>query len=57
MDLDQARNAKKRHLSGSPSGKLWEDSSVSGDLDDDEEAENDVSEEDLQLSYLKKNGN
>ena len=43
-------------MSGSPTGKLWEEhnSSVSDDSDDD--AENEISEEDMQLSYLKKNG-
>ena len=55
--LDQARLAKKRQLSGSPSGKLWEgfDSTASGDPEDDDEK--DISDEDLQQFYLKKNGN
>ena len=56
--LDQARLAKKRQLSGSPSVKLWEgfDSTASGDPEDDDD-EKDISDEDLQLSFLKKNGN
>ena len=48
MDLDESRQAKKRHLSNSPTGKNWEgsDSSLTSD---------EISEEDMQLSYLKRN--
>ena len=52
LDQDPTPLAKKRLLSGSPTGKLWDelDSSVS------EDAGEEISEEDMQLSYLKKNG-
>ena len=53
MDQDQvpnsevSRQTKKRHLSGSTSGKLWGESDSSATSDD-------VSDEDRQLSFLKK---
>ena len=60
MDLDEARLAKKRQLSGSPTGKHWDDpvqDPDSSDDDDDKNEETEVSEEDIRLSYLKKNSN
>ena len=47
LDLDQARLAKRRQLSGSPSGKHWDE------LDelDSSSTSDDISEEDRQLSY------
>ena len=43
MDLDEARLAKKRQLSGSPTGKHWDDPAQ--DLDPDSSDDDDENEE------------
>ena len=51
--MDQARLAKKRQMSGSPSGKLWDES----DSITSSEGTSGISEEDVQLSFFKKKSN